>query len=489
MGNIRRTFYEKRSGNAGTDAFGGNDFSFSRDADLNGAACQAGQTLGWCPLWCKDAAARCVVRVTPQLDGRPHPLFAPFSVTVPRDVDGDGVADINEKAQVNGWNGLYANVTNAAKVWIPGCWGSATNDTELAELGLMRTDGDYSHGAGGDGLSILDEYRGYVLDGGTNGFAAGHHRLSFSRKELLVEVSELPSLAEKGANSLNPAAATNFNSHAVMTAVADFYSNPTRGMGIDLYWATDVLTLIPVGISISNPETNEIIFSSTDLYRYFGIIVYYGNNYHAEIDNASMHVMNDTRTIANSFLKRLKVEFMFSDEEITAIKTLYNKNNCLTFVVNARNANLPNFVKLVFTDRHGKIRKQDWNSMPVGIADSNNAITCDFESFPVEYQASIIYVIGMAEERPVIEGGIHYTKKEFLDSLNFATAHEIGHLITLKQKWSETHANSTLDNKGHLCVGNALMGAKPLNGLSDVTAVTNELCSANLTTRLSVKEK
>ncbi|MBP5717730.1 MAG: hypothetical protein J6X53_01965, partial [Abditibacteriota bacterium] len=85
-----------------------------------------------------------MVVVTPQFDGRPHPLFAPFSVTVPRDIDGNGIADIYEMAQVNGWNGLYANVTNAAKVWIPGCWGSATNDTELAALGRMRLDGDYS---------------------------------------------------------------------------------------------------------------------------------------------------------------------------------------------------------------------------------------------------------------------------------------------------------------------------------------------------------
>ena len=74
--------------------------------------------------------------------------LAGWCMTVPRDVDGNGIADIYEMAQVNGWNGLYANVTNAAKVWTPGCWGSATNDTELAELGLMRTDGDYSHGAG-----------------------------------------------------------------------------------------------------------------------------------------------------------------------------------------------------------------------------------------------------------------------------------------------------------------------------------------------------
>ena len=128
-------------GNAGTAAFGGNDFSFSRETDLNGAACQAGPTLGWCPLWCKDAAARCVVMVTPQLDGQPHPLFAPFSVTVPRDIDGNGVADVYEKAQVNVWNGLYDGVTNAMR-WTAGCWGDAAGDVEPAALGRMRTDGD-----------------------------------------------------------------------------------------------------------------------------------------------------------------------------------------------------------------------------------------------------------------------------------------------------------------------------------------------------------
>ena len=65
-----------------------------------------------------------------------------------------------------------------------------------------------------------------------------------------MEVSELPGLAERGANSLNPAAATNFNSHAVMTAVADFYGNPTRGMGIDLYWAVDAFDVFGPNVEI-----------------------------------------------------------------------------------------------------------------------------------------------------------------------------------------------------------------------------------------------
>ena len=56
--------------------------------------------------------------------------------------------------------------------------------------------------------------------------------------------------AVAGANSLNPAAATNFNSHAVMTAVADFYGNPTRGMGIDLYWAVDAFDVFGPNVEI-----------------------------------------------------------------------------------------------------------------------------------------------------------------------------------------------------------------------------------------------
>ena len=55
-------------------------------------------------------------------------------------------------------------------------------DTEPAMLGRLRTNGEFSHAAPGDGLTTLDEYRGFFFDGPNT----GHTRLSFAAKELLV---------------------------------------------------------------------------------------------------------------------------------------------------------------------------------------------------------------------------------------------------------------------------------------------------------------
>ena len=386
-------------------------------------------------------------------------------MTVPRDVDGNGIADIYEMAQVNGWNGLYANVTNAAKVWLPGCWGSATNDTELAELGLMRTDGDYSHGAGGDGLSVLDEYRGYVLDGGTNGFAAGHHRLSFSRKELLVEVSELPGLAEKGANSLNPAAATNFNSHAVMTAVADFYSNPTRGMGIDLYWATDELVYPPHPICIDNVP---ILFEA---YRFIGDLSF---DYHTSIqipENGESHTLSDTR------LKSLNGELKIIGE---ALYKQYYKKNKFCFLRFSRSIKLDDFSKLVFLDRTCDVLLI--NNHVIGDVSHNNALTSpalpDYRD-----EGSYVCAVAMAEERPFTNNtNIHYSKTEYIELLNWSVAHEIGHQLITRQQYSST----LTDSYGHINQMNALMNAKRSDiGLSTVSSHRDELILVVVSTALS----
>jgi len=219
----------------------GDDFSFAPAYDLRAITVlpavqdshanerQLLASFAHLKLFCKDTGGRCVLTATPY-DGDGNAM-APVTVAIPLDENGNGIADVWERDKVTQHNGIYPS---APLAWPPASYADPQGDGEPAALGVRRTDGTYSHADTGDGLSILDEYRGYLLDGGAGFTGARHVRLSPALKELLVQVNELPGMAQQP--SFNPAALSAYSFNAVMQQVAQFYCHPTRGLGIDLYW-------------------------------------------------------------------------------------------------------------------------------------------------------------------------------------------------------------------------------------------------------------
>lgn len=84
-----------------------------------------------------------------------------------------------------------------------------------------------AHDTAGDGLTLFEEYRGFVLDD-SSGFAGEHTRLSSVQKELLVEVDAMANVG------VTPADIT-----AIMTDVAAGYRNTTDGGGFRMHWVVD----------------------------------------------------------------------------------------------------------------------------------------------------------------------------------------------------------------------------------------------------------
>lgn len=248
----------------GTDASlaaGSWDFSLTE----NGAPSEVvqGQNDGiglWFPLHCKDYGGWCTVAITLKKDG--NPIGDPIELKIPVDHNGDKIADRWQYAEIGRWNEQYPDTGVVPK-----------NETGLNKWAI-NSDGelDDSDGSGdlpamvedGDGLKLFEEYRGFLLDGGPGVGSFGHRRLSLSRKELLVECSEMEGIAS-AALRLPPGANANFTDQgndpnafaqgfsltSTMSRISTFFAqegpsignNPKYfpGASIDTWWVKDTL--------------------------------------------------------------------------------------------------------------------------------------------------------------------------------------------------------------------------------------------------------
>lgn len=167
-------------------------------------------------------------------------LRANHTRQVVRDRDGDGLQDkweVNAVAEYTAQTGITFTV--APLTVFSG--GSDNPTNELADPDGANADGGrdlVAHKSAGDSLSVFQEYRGFVLDGGgfddagQNGHAGGHKRLSPAFKELLVEVDAMP----KASVANMPTAA---ELRTVMEGVSKGYSDRNNGAGIRVYWVVD----------------------------------------------------------------------------------------------------------------------------------------------------------------------------------------------------------------------------------------------------------
>jgi len=266
--------YAENAVNASTTLPGtDNDLSFYRYADDHPAVVEfterddhysralgemvAGKT--WVDFWCKDYGAWGQIRVRATIGNN---TFVLREFTVPTDQDGDEIADKWERGEVLKWNAQYGpGFTYPVGT---GVFGGDLDDPDPEEIdpdGATDALGFYwpgllemargvpyevgGHASYGDGRTVREEYRGYILDGGgfdwdgANAHPGGHTRLSPVYKELLVEVD-----ATSNALDVGGFAATSVRRLVIggwMDRVAREASKRSDGAGFRMYYVLDDL--------------------------------------------------------------------------------------------------------------------------------------------------------------------------------------------------------------------------------------------------------
>jgi hypothetical protein len=156
------------------------DFSFGRDDDYGGCSSEIDNGKAFADLYCKDYAGTCCIKITFQNEQRAE-RFSHY-INIPRDADGDGISDQWEENMVREWNAQYGKNETVGNAFF-----SPAEDKEMED-----PDGPgplAAHKAPGDGLNVLQEYRGFDFCSAPGWGGAEHYRrLSPARKEFLVEV-------------------------------------------------------------------------------------------------------------------------------------------------------------------------------------------------------------------------------------------------------------------------------------------------------------
>ena len=232
------------------DINSGADFSFEAANDTREIEGTIEANQVWAPIFCKDYGAWCQVEITLKKNGTV--IGGPIIMTLPLDNNGDKLADVWQDKQIGEWNdqfGASRPLTDFERNKMqPDATGKYPDDEEADSDGANNGDGGRdlpAMAAIGDGLTVLEEYRGFIFDGGPDTTAGQHKRLSIARKELLVECSvenELTSLDKNGAGT-NQDVLSSFNFSSVMSDASSLYRDSARGVAIDLYWVKDALIL------------------------------------------------------------------------------------------------------------------------------------------------------------------------------------------------------------------------------------------------------
>ncbi len=174
------------------------------------------------------------------------------------------------------------------------------------------------HKTPGDSLTTLQEYRGFILDGGgfdgagANGHAGGHKRLSPAYKELLVEVDAMSGFAA----ALTPAQLT-----AVLGAVANGYSNATNGAGIRVYWVVDEASVPNVVFQDASVAKSWAYDHSNPLLEEFAHVVY-ANKFSNNTPYGETYRNNLYTNSGGSFvfLSAIATDFALSGMPVAAIQ-------------------------------------------------------------------------------------------------------------------------------------------------------------------------
>jgi len=205
---------------------------FSNDWEEQGTM-ETGRT--YVSFWAKDYGAWAMMKV--EIAAGAGSFVYQF--TIPADADGDTIADRWEREIVRRWRAQFGTnypVSQGAYLLSPNDDKELRSPDGINVLGQGNTDGYHdmpNHRHDKDMLTVLQEYRGYILSGGgynvdgKGGFNGGHKRLEPHYKELLVELDVMRDVAHMP---------TDGELAQVMDRVAKGYNDGQKGAGIKLYW-------------------------------------------------------------------------------------------------------------------------------------------------------------------------------------------------------------------------------------------------------------
>jgi len=272
--------------------------------------------------------------------------------------------------------------------------------------------------------------------------------------------------------SFNPNnALASYNFDDVMFDVEYFFSHPTRGCGIDLYWVRKDFT------AFGEPYTPELLPPVTHQERFAGEL---RHEYWSSDDPISRFWTTNTLYSASTFIpydNRLITPPFDTQVNVALYKQLLGRKET-AFIKESRDPDLKDFVKLVLLDRRSDLQVEISPSagQPNFFANvrPDNAVTPIINGEPT-LQGSWACVCAIAEEG-VDKTGLrrHYTKTEFIGRLVWAIAHELGHLLI-----GGIHFNQPV----YLMTGNLPVPS----GIEAITAGSGEIQLINLKTRRSIE--
>lgn len=373
-------------------------------------------------------------------------------------MDYDGIADAYERHQLAAWQdqlGLAQFDTSDLSFF------DSKADIEPADQDGPNADGGRDlpeQAAHGDGIQAFDEYRGYLLDGGREPFAGGHRRLKFARKELLVQVSEMPGIATE-ANGANAAAMT-YTLDDTMDAAASFYADLQKGAGIDMFYVRNEFNL--------GPRVDYLDGSWRDhAYAFVGPLVRDG------VAPPSDEVFGGAYIVLD---RRLHLE------NPERHRYFYGSANESAVLFRHRDFYLEQFIHLVVPNRLGRMEHVENGTRCVVNCQSGNSQARYLGEglFDWWYQGALSAANGISEEGPWIASPPRaLSASEFQEILVYSVAHEIGHLVVREQ-------NGNGWTGGHYDQMGCLMGPHPgLMGIEGVQWLDEEIRRMDLGARAS----
>ncbi len=451
------------------------DFSFLEGADLRTRTEELEGGRVRVPVFCKDYGGAATIQITLKKNGSPVGTTA--IVTVPHDGNGDFLADRWQNLEITAWNTQFGTdrpTTEAERDAMGPDQDGAYPDNEEADPdGATNGDGGRDlpeMAAAGDGLTTLEEYRGYLFDGGPGIEAFTHRRLGTARKELLVEArveTDLAAPANNGTETTETIIATNqpvlatFDEAATLEAVRDMYRHPTRGAAIDLYWAFVALNSDGPVITY-DPDT----FPDRPAFRWNGEVRYIQG---VSVIGGGLVYFDAVLRAQNSLLH----------DSVYGVGNIPHSG--LIHAIN-RHDSLRSFAKHLFVSRSG----------PLWITNGTQWLRANYEPHSVlsneedvARQGTRIDVGSLADEGfGLYSIERHFSANEFEVLGNVATGHEIGHLLV--GSWHEVPGAGTLmGNQQFPVVENGALVR--IDGLDDVEWSDEAIGRINFPERLSVE--
>ena len=247
-----------------------------------------------------------------------------------------------------------------------------------------------------------------------------------------------------------------FSVDDIMFDLEHFFSHPTRGAGIDLYWVKRPFV----------PLEGPAIMGRPNAYRYTGDMVYTpkpGTAVTGDLDGSAW-ISSDTEYKATVPL--IDYQAIFPPA-----------NGMFQFMMEQnRYPEQTGFVLLLLASRHAEVARKTNNDPYKVYPLLKNAFAILDTDAPGEphQQGAVICLAGISEERPfnaLINGVTHYTSGEFLDIVGFCIAHELFHLLC---------------GLSHDSTPNAVLGVGPY--LSNLIASPTELLRVNLKSKRGVTQ-